>query len=117
MGYNYLNADSGFIRNGYGDGASVEILKKKKVKSMTQWEYSITVHELPEMQPKEPGRTIECDQDGLCFIHDAFQGGVAWVENLFQEKGKEGWELVQSGYHNRELLCVWKKRKEAAEKG
>ena len=30
MGYNYLNADSGFIRNGYGDGASVEILKKKE---------------------------------------------------------------------------------------
>lgn len=83
---------------------------------MTQWEYSITIHQLPEMQPKKPGGTIECDQDGLCFIHDAFQGGVEWVENLFQEKGKEGWELIQSGYHNRELLCVWKKRKEAAEK-
>ncbi len=83
---------------------------------MTQWEYSITVHELPKMQPKEPGKAIECDQDGLCFIHDAYQGGVAWVENLFKEKGQEGWELVQSGYHNRELLCVWKKRKESAEK-
>lgn len=84
---------------------------------MTQWEYSITVHEIPEMQPKQPGRMIECDQDGLCFIHDAFQGGVEWVETLFREKGEEGWELVQSGYHNRELLCVWKKRKEVAEKG
>ncbi len=84
---------------------------------MSQWEYSITVHELPKMQPKEPAGTIECDQDGLCFIHETFKGGVEWVENVLQEKGKEGWELVQSGYHNRELLCVWKKRKEAAEKG
>jgi hypothetical protein len=25
--------------------------------------------------------------------------------------------LVQSGYHNRELLCIWKKRKETGEKG
>jgi hypothetical protein len=23
---------------------------------------------------------------------------------------------VQSGYHNKELLCIWKKRKEAGEK-
>jgi hypothetical protein len=33
------------------------------------------------------------------------------VENLLCEKGKQGWELVQSGYHNRELLCIWKKEK------
>jgi hypothetical protein len=25
--------------------------------------------------------------------------------------------LVQSGYHNRELLCIWKKRKEGEERG
>jgi len=31
--------------------------------------------------------------------------------------GKEGWELIQSGYYNRELLCIWKKRKEAEKKG
>jgi hypothetical protein len=84
---------------------------------MTQWEYQITIHELPEMPPKEQGGAIQCDQDGLCFIHDAYQGGIEWVENLLGEKGKEGWELVQSGYHNRELLCIWKKRKEAGQKG
>jgi hypothetical protein len=78
---------------------------------MTQWEYKVTIHELPEMQPKEQRDAIQCDQDGLCFIHDAFEGGIEWVENLLCEKGKEGWELVQSGYHNRELLCIWKKEK------
>lgn len=84
---------------------------------MTQWEYSITVHQLPELQIKAQGNDIQCDQDGLCFIHETFQGGVEWAENLFLEKGKEGWELVQSGYHNRELLCIWKKRKEVGERG
>jgi hypothetical protein len=29
----------------------------------------------------------------------------------------DGWELVQSGYHNRELLCIWKKRKIAEQRG
>ena len=84
---------------------------------MIQWEYSITVHELPDKQVKEPAKTIQCDQDGLCFIHDVVPGGVEWLEDLFREKGNEGWELVQSGYHNKELLSVWKKKKEAEEKG
>jgi hypothetical protein len=39
------------------------------------------------------------------------------LKNLFDEKGKEGWELIQCGYHNRELLCIWKKKKEARGKG
>jgi hypothetical protein len=83
---------------------------------MTQWEYQITIHQLPERQAEKQERTIECDQDGLCFVHDMFYGGVEWLEDLFREKGREGWELVQSGYHNKELLCIWKKRKEAGEK-
>jgi hypothetical protein len=84
---------------------------------MIQWEYKITIHELPERKAGNQEMAIECDRDGLCFVHDAFQGGLDWLENLFREKGKEGWELVQSGYHNRELLCIWKKRKEARKKG
>ncbi len=84
---------------------------------MIQWEYQITVHELPERLVEKENGTIECDQDGLCFVHDAYPGGIQWLEDLFREKGKEGWELVQSGYHNRELLCIWKKGKEAGKIG
>ena len=83
---------------------------------MIQWEYQITIHELPEPKVENQKRTIECDQSGLCFVHDAFQGGIEWLEDLFRKKGKEGWELVQSEYHNRELLCIWKK-KETKRKG
>jgi len=83
---------------------------------MAQWEYQVTIHELPEPKTGSPEPAIDCDQSGLCFVHDAFQGGIDWLENLFREKGKEGWELVQSGYHNRELLCIWKKKKQAPKK-
>jgi hypothetical protein len=34
----------------------------------------------------------------------------------FRENGKEGWKLAQCGYHNRELLCIWKKKKETGQK-
>jgi hypothetical protein len=84
---------------------------------MTQWEYQVTIHELPETKTGNQGATIECDQEGLCFVHDASQAGVGWLEKLFCEKGMEGWELVQSGYHNRELLCIWKKKKAVKRKG
>jgi len=84
---------------------------------MPQWEYQITIHELPQPDPKGKEGVIECDQAGQCFVHDASQVGIGWLEGLFREKGEKGWELVQSGYHNRELLCIWKKAKEATEKG
>jgi len=84
---------------------------------MMQWEYQITFHELPAAQPEGAGKVIECDQTGSCFVHDASGGGIQWLANLFREKGIEGWELVQSGYHNREVLCIWKKRIEIGKKG
>jgi len=91
-------------------------MKDERRKAVTQWEYQITIHDLPEPKAEQQGTTIECDQDGLCFVHDAVQGGLDWLEDLFREKGKRGWELVQSGYHQRQLLCIWKKRKEGGKK-
>jgi hypothetical protein len=80
---------------------------------MIQWEYQISIHELPEPEADQKKRTIECDQKGQCLVHEAIQGSLEWLENLFREKGMMGWELVQAGYHHRELLCIWKKRREA----
>ncbi len=85
---------------------------------MIQWEYQITVHDLPGSRVGRPENMIECDQRGQCFIpYDAVSGGLGWLEDLFRKKGKEGWELVQSGYHQKELLCIWKKKIDIAERG
>ena len=84
---------------------------------MSQWKYQITVHELPVPQAGGQEKMIECDQTGQCFIpHNVLSGGLGWLETLFCERGKEGWELVQSGYHQKELLCIWKKRIETGKK-
>ncbi len=91
-------------------------MKAERGKAMAQWEYQITMHDLPKPKAEQGESTIECDQDGLCFVHDAAQGGLDWLEDLFCEKGKNGWELVQSGYHHRQLLCIWKKKKEDGKK-
>ena len=87
----------------------------KKGKPMLRWDYKITFHEFPPAKKGQEGKVIECDQAGGCFVHDASQAGMDWLENLFRGQGKEGWELVQSGYHNRELLCIWKKKSETGD--
>ncbi len=74
---------------------------------MSQWKYQITLHQIPPSHCEEKP-IIECDQEGECFVHDACRGGLDWLENLFREKGDEGWELIQSAYHHQELLCIWK---------
>jgi len=84
---------------------------------MIQWEYQITYHELPSSPSEKAEEIIACDQSGRCFVHDASKEGVQWLTQLFQTKGLDGWELIQSGYHNRELLCVWKRRIEPGTNG
>ena len=85
---------------------------------MIQWEYQITVHNLPAGQAGQQAGMIECNQTGQCFIpYGTLSGGLGWLEELFREKGKAGWELVQSGYHQRELLCIWKKKVEIKQRG
>ena len=84
--------------------------ENKERVNMSKWEYHVTLHEVPARCGEE--NVVECDQSGRCLVHDVCQGGVEWLEDLFRAKGREGWELVQSGYHNRELLCIWKKRTE-----
>jgi len=85
---------------------------------MIQWDYQITIHALPQRPSYEGTGRIECGPGGQCFIpYDVSAGGLGWLEDLFREKGKQGWELVQSGYHEKELLCIWKKMKEIKERG
>jgi len=71
---------------------------------MVQWEYRITFHHIPQASCQK-GNVIECDQTGECFVHDTCRaGGTEWLESLFRKRGKEEWKLVQSGYHQREIL-------------
>lgn len=79
---------------------------------MVQWEYQITIHELPESSQDIKESIIKCDQTGQCFVHDTSRLGIEWLEKLFSERGQEGWELIQSGYHHRELLCIWKRQRD-----
>ena len=91
--------------------------EEKKDEFMIQWEYRITVHEVPKSKEEGKKNVIQCDLAGQCLVHDTSQIGIGWLESILRDQGKEGWELVQSGYHDREFLCIWKKEKEDSRKG
>jgi len=78
---------------------------------MTQWEYQITRYQLKDLSPGEdiPETTFYCDQKGQCFLHDTSHATADMVCETFNEEGKKGWELVQFGYHQGEIICIWKR--------
>jgi len=79
---------------------------------MRKWEYQITRYNLQDLAGGEEEifpKAFYCDSKGQCFLHDTSQAASDMIRDTFNAEGKEGWELVQFGYHHRELMCLWKR--------
>lgn len=78
---------------------------------MKNWEYDISFHIIEDENfPKD--QVIACDTEGHCFFNDVMKPHLDFFKNLLNERGSEGWELVQLGYHRGSLVCFWKREKE-----
>ena len=79
--------------------------------AMQAWEYQITRYQLKDLTQGEEvsPEAFFCDQRGQCFLHDTTDAAAGLIRDALNEEGKSGWELVQFGYHKRELMCVWKR--------
>ena len=71
---------------------------------MAKWEYRLT---RDRVEPREP--VIECDRKGICIVHEPSEGELLQILN---REGEDGWELVELGYHQGEIVGVWKREKE-----
>jgi len=78
---------------------------------MRKWEYQITRYDLKDFVQEEEisSAAFYCDQKGQCFLHDTSHAAAEIVRDALNEEGKNGWELVQFGYHQNEMMCVWKR--------
>jgi hypothetical protein len=78
---------------------------------MLTWEYRITRYHMDELAKGEAfsGASFFCDQKGQCFLHDTDTAAAEVIREALNEEGKSGWELVQFGYHQSEMMCVWKR--------
>jgi hypothetical protein len=78
---------------------------------MAQWSYKTSRHSLAEMS-EESERVFACDDKGRCLVHDLQEEKMGALEDILNEEGRKGWELVQCHYHGAELFCLWKKEEE-----
>ncbi|OGO04860.1 MAG: hypothetical protein A2Y73_08260 [Chloroflexi bacterium RBG_13_56_8] len=85
---------------------------------MDRWEHSITVHTVGELlskvSPVEEERVIYCDASaGSCFFDEAPNPYLEAMVGTLDELGQEGWELVQGVLREEEMICFWRRMREA----
>ncbi len=87
---------------------------------MEQWEHAITVHTIDEILTKrkelglqEEGRVLYCGPEGVCFFDQAPNPYLEAIVNVLNERGQEGWMLVQTVLRAKDMICFWRRpRKE-----
>jgi hypothetical protein len=80
---------------------------------MVQWIYKVTKHRVDGQTVTGAGESFQCDEKGSCLVHDMHEGEVEGLKDIFNSEGREGWELIQCHYHDKDLICMWKKKKPA----
>lgn len=86
---------------------------------MARWEYDITTHSAGEVlkvreelgHPPDPHgpSVVYCDTEGECFFDEAPNPYVEAVVHILNQKGKEGWELVQMTFRENDFISVWRR--------
>ncbi|HUV88864.1 MAG TPA: DUF4177 domain-containing protein [Anaerolineae bacterium] len=82
---------------------------------MGNWQYRITVHTpadvldlLPEPVEQVPP-TIFCDDQGACYFDAGPNPFTRAIEQLLNQVGEQGWELVQVTFRPDQMICFWKR--------
>ena len=73
---------------------------------MVSFEYRVTLH------PAEAFKDIVlfCSSDGSCDMEVVASEQIKKMETLLNEKGVEGWELVQASFGKGGILVFWKRQ-------
>lgn len=76
---------------------------------MGLFEYRVTRH------PAEAFREVVyfCSREGICNLEVIPSDQIRKIENLLNEEGRQGWELVQATFGKDGVLVFWKRRKNA----
>jgi hypothetical protein len=84
---------------------------------MTKWHYKITTHESDDVVAliQEPVDDIPpmiyCSDQGACYFDEGPNPFTQAMEQLLDEIGEEGWELVQVLFRPMQMIAFWKKPK------
>jgi hypothetical protein len=72
---------------------------------MQQFEYTITKHEA-----KKFSRVVYfCSEAGECDLDEVPGDQIAMLAEILNEKGHEGWELIQVSFGKGGIMAFWKR--------
>ncbi|MBN2283375.1 MAG: hypothetical protein JXO48_05750 [Deltaproteobacteria bacterium] len=74
---------------------------------MKVFEYRITRHPAEELREM----VIFCSERGECGLGDVPQDQVVRLQNILNETGRDGWELIDTVFGRDGLLAFWKREK------
>lgn len=77
---------------------------------MDFFEYRVTLHPAEEFNDI----ILFCSSDGSCNVEEVASGQIKKMETLLNERGLEGWELVQASFGKNGLLVFWKRQIQAS---
>ena len=73
---------------------------------MKQFEYDITTHPAQEFTKI----VYFCSEQGECKYDELPSDQIVTLENILNEKGSQGWELVQLSFGKGGLVAFWKRK-------
>jgi len=85
---------------------------------MGRWTYDISRHSLAEIVQMMRDRGYDadggsqvlfCDTQGRCFFDEAPDPYEMTIKDILNARGRDGWELVQITFREREFICFWKR--------
>lgn len=72
---------------------------------MRRFEYEVTRHEADTFNEL----VFYCSEGGQCNVADVPPDQTTILQNILNERGWEGWELVQIAFGKNGLIAFWKK--------
>ena len=82
---------------------------------MEHWEYDISVLAASEIvaasqATQSTDRVLFCGAEGQCFFDDAPNPYLKAMVGLLNERGQQGWILVQTVLRQQDMICFWRRR-------
>jgi hypothetical protein len=70
-----------------------------------KFDYEVTRH------PADTFREVVyfCSQDGSCNLGDIHSNQLKMIEDILNERGRKGWEVIQVSFGKDGMLVFWKR--------
>lgn len=72
---------------------------------MKQYEYQITLHTAEAFQEV----VYFCSSEGSCEVKEVPADQIGRLEQILNDQGRKGWELVQTAFGKQGMMIIWKR--------